>query len=116
MSRKRVPICGLLVPTVGKPTTHGGGHIYPGARDIGTSARVSESTAKYLTTAFGRRMPRPGYEVEICNKTWLRQATRYGVERDSRGRPRGTVKRHGEYEVVRMESGGLRGGKRKRRR
>lgn len=111
MSRKRVPICGLLVPTIGKPETHGGGHIYPGARDLGTTARVSASTAAYLATAFGYRLPRPGYEIQLCKDVWLSQLKRFRTGPRGGLQPRGK----GQFKITRNAFGGLRGGKKRRR-
>ncbi len=110
--RRKVQICGLYVPTIGKPESYGGGHIYPGARDLGTVARVSPSTATYLATAFGRRSPRPGYEIELCKDVWLRQLKRFRTGPRGGYEPRGK----GQYEVVRHASGGMKGLKRRGRR
>lgn len=113
--RRKVQICGLYVPTIGKPESYGGGHIYPGARDLGAVARVSASTARYLATAFGRGydQPRPGYEIELCKDVWLRQLKRFRTGPRGGYEPRGK----GQYEVVRHASGGMKGLRgRKRRR
>jgi len=114
VSRKRIPICGLLVPTIGAPRTLRS-HLMANT-DVGTAARVSESTAKYLTTAFGRRMPRPGSEVQLCDHVFLSQGTRFGIDRDAAGSARGVVRRRGQYEITKSASAGaLRGGKKRRR-
>ena len=111
VSRRKVQVCGLYVATIGKPTSYGGGNIYPGARDLGTFAKVSPSTAAYLATAFGRRVPRPGYEIQLCNDVWLSQLKRFRTGPRGGYEPRGK----GQFEVVRHASGGLRGGKKRRR-
>lgn len=73
VNKKMVTICGVPQISVRGEKSYGGGHIYPGARDIGRVAKISMLQASELTTAlFGsRRLPRPGYEVKLCDATFL---------------------------------------------
>jgi len=88
MPRKRVTVCGI--PILAVPHTYGGGNVYPGARDIGTYAEVSEKTARKLARSVDARLPQPGYELNLCKDTWL-------------------VNKAGRFEVDRRMHGGLKG-------
>lgn len=88
MARRNIRICGLLVPPSSKPQSYGGGHIYPGARDIGSYVQVSKTTALRLLSAVQARprLPRWGYEVKLCNDTWLRRrGSSFEVQRNASG-------------------------------
>lgn len=93
MAQIYATVCGLRV-LMKNPTRYGGGHIYSGAVDIGTHAEIGKKTATKLAQAFSAtgkaRPPRPGFEVQLCDRVWL-------------------INRGGRFEVDRRASGGLRG-------
>jgi hypothetical protein len=90
MTRKRVTVCGLKV-SVSDAKSYGGGHLYPGARDIGTTAHVSKATAQKLAKGAGAaRTPRLGYELKLCEHMYLENVS-------------------GTFRVIKRASGGLSG-------
>jgi hypothetical protein len=87
-------VCGLRVPVTQKPTGYGVGYEYDvghTSRDIGTYAEVEKKTAKKLAQTFSTTPPRPGHEVQLCEKVWL------------------VRHRSGRFEIDRRASGGLKG-------
>lgn len=98
----KIKFCGLTI-NAGKVTTYGGGHIFPGARDIGRHARVSAATARKITASIGVKPPRPGYEMLICGGRGTNDAQYL-------------VNHGGKYEVVRRASGEFAGARRRKRR
>lgn len=63
---KRVSVCGVKVLVTSR-TTYGGGHIAPTARYLGQVGKIGKASAKKLTTQLGiGRLPKPGYEMTLC--------------------------------------------------
>lgn len=63
---KRVNVCGVNVLVTDR-TQYGGGHIYPGARYLGQVGKIGKQSATKLVAATrGTRLPRPGYELLLC--------------------------------------------------
>ncbi len=63
---KRVTVCGVKVLVTSR-STYGGGHIAPTARYLGQVGKIGKSSAKKLTTTLGiGRLPKPGYEMTLC--------------------------------------------------
>ncbi len=67
---KTFSVCGVRV-RISRPQTYGGGHIYSGARDIGTFAAVSTRGAKSIAKTLNKRLPRPGWEISLGGDTFL---------------------------------------------
>lgn len=63
---KRVNVCGVNVLVTGI-NQYGGGHIAPTARYLGQYGSIGKASAKKLVDRFGFRLPRPGYEMKLCD-------------------------------------------------